>query len=145
MIRVEIIPTEFSHIRLLCENMREREREAFMTLGESPERVLTQEVAKNLLSYTGLADGKVVVIWGARCDTILSDEAFVWAVFTEHLYEVPITMLRHSREGLDILRSNFKRFHGFVLGDFECSQRWLRWLGFTIDPPEGPFCRFRMG
>jgi hypothetical protein len=141
---VEIVPTEFLHIRGYCETMRDRERKTFEQLGWDVEKRLTHEVAASLFCYTGLADGQTVLIYGARCDTIFADEAYVWMVGTKLMERYPLTIARHSRAAIGLLRENFRRIHGLVLGEFECSIRWLRWCGFDVDPPENGVCRFRM-
>jgi hypothetical protein len=141
---VEIVPTEFLHIRALCENMRDREREAFRKLGGEPERLITHEVARSFLSFTGLYAGEVGAIWGARCEGILSDEAYIWLVCSELFEAHPIAVLRHSRGAIEELRACFKRLHGLVLDDYTCSIRWLRWLGFEVGEPKNGIRAFRM-
>lgn len=145
MTLVEIVPTDFLHIRELCENMRTMERANFEKLGWDPERKLVHEVATSLISYAGLVDGEVIAVWGARCEHIFDDEAYVWVVFTRRLERIPITVLRHSREALALLRESFKVLHGLVLSDFDCGKRWLEWLGFTVTPFADGVCRFRIG
>jgi hypothetical protein len=142
---VEIVATDLLHIRELCENMRDVERANFAALGWEPERTLTHEVATSLVSYAGLVDGEVIAVWGARCAGIFDEEAYVWIVFTRRLERIPVTVLRHSREALSILRQSFKVLHGLVLSDFDCGCRWLEWLGFTVSEPEGPVRKFRIG
>jgi hypothetical protein len=124
--------------------MRVREREAFAQLGSAPEKMITYEVARSFVSYTGLYDASVGAIWGARCEGIFSDEAYIWLVCSELFEAHPITVLRHSRRAIEELRVYFKRLHGLVLADYVCSIRWLEWLGFEIGPNESGVRAFRM-
>lgn len=132
---VEILPTEFSHIRALCENIRDRERLILEQVGDTAEHFVTQEVAKSLQCWSGLADGKVVCIWGIQTIGPLSEDAYVWLVCSEHIHAYARTFLRHSGEALATFRPLFKRVYGCVFEDFEKSARWLKWLGFTVGPP----------
>jgi len=80
-------------------------------------------------------DGRCVIVCGARCDGVFDDSAYLWVVATQLLDKYPITFLRHSRRGLELLRANFTHLHGLVLADFGCSVRWLEWLGFKVSEP----------
>lgn len=125
--------------------MRDRERETFKKLGwHDVERRLTHEVASSILCYTGLADGRTILIYGAKTAGVLSDEAYVWMVGTTDMAEYPITIARHSRAAIDLLQQNFRRLYGLVLSDFGYSVRWLCWCGFTVDPPVDGVCKFRI-
>lgn len=136
MIHVEILPTEFHHIRALCEDIRAREAQVLTQIGDTPEHYVTSEVARSLRCWTGLADGKVVCIWGIQTVGPLSEDAYVWLVCSEHLGPYARTFLRHSREALETFRPFFKRVYGCVFNDFDKSTRWLEWLGFVVAAPD---------
>lgn len=131
---VEIKETEFHHVRAICENLRDRERAAFEQLKATPEKLILQEVARSLVSYTGLIDNNPVVLWGARSAGVFDDSAYIWMVATRALETSPITFLRHSRDAIMELREIFPHLYGLVLADFGCSVRWLEWLGFQVGP-----------
>jgi hypothetical protein len=116
VIHVEILPTEFSHIRALCENVRAREAIILAQVGDTPD--------------------KVVCIWGIQTVGPLSEDAYVWLVCSEHLNLYGHTFLRHSREALETFRPFFKRVYGCVFNDFDKSARWLEWLGFSVAAPD---------
>lgn len=135
MTHVEIVPTDFLHIRELCENIRERERAVLERLGETAEHFVTAEVASSLQCWAGLADGEVVCIWGIQTTGPLAEDAYVWMVCSEALATYSRTFLRHSREALETVRPFFKRVYGCVFDDFDKSTRWLEWLGFEVAAP----------
>jgi hypothetical protein len=136
VIHAKILPTEFSHIRELCENVRTREAIILARVGDTPEHFVTSEVAKSLRSWTGLANGKVICIWGIQTVGPLSEDAYVWLVCSEQLNMYSRTFLRHSREALETFRPFFKRVYGCVFHDFDKSARWLEWLGFSVAAPD---------
>jgi hypothetical protein len=140
-VKVEIVETTLAHVREICENLREHER---VKIGDSPEHIITQEVARSLVCYTGLVDSRPVVMYGARCAGVLDDTALVWLLGSRHIADIPVTFLRHSREALTLLRQHFKSLHGVVLVDFECSVRWLEWLGFSLDAPQDGLMTFHL-
>lgn len=135
--KVEIVPAKIEHLIDLVERMRERERSAFEQLGENPEKVLTQELAKSIVSYTGLVDGKVAVVCGARSEGLLAADAYVWITCTDLVEQHPLVFLRHTRKVLAMLHQYFDTIHGLVLADFYVSVRWLEWLGFAVGEPQG--------
>lgn len=141
--KVEIVDAQLEHVRSICEGLRERERKAFERLGDTAERLLTQEVSRSLVAYAGLIDEKVVALWGARTEGVLSDEAYIWLVCAEDIEWFPVTFARHSREAIEELRLHFRRLYGLVIEDFTCSVKWLEWLGFVVDPPKNGFRAFR--
>lgn len=132
---VEIVETKLVHVVAVCEALREREREQFAKMSQTPEHLITQEVARSLVSYTGLVNEQPVVMWGARSAGILSEEAYIWLIGTERLTKCPITFLRHSGEAVGLLRQHFKVLHGHVFVDFGCSIKWIEWLGFRLEHP----------
>lgn len=130
--KVEIVTPQLEHVIDLVERLREREREAFERLGEEPERMIAREVARSLVAWAGLADGKCAAIWGAHVDGLLSDEAYIWVVCSSLIEEHPVAFLRQSRKAIAELHIYFKRLHGLVVCDFERSVTWLEWLGFRV-------------
>src|SRR5205823_5865846 len=105
----------------------------------------TREVAKSLVSFAGLVDGEVIVVVGAKTAGVLSDEAYVWIMCSERIHDYPITFLRHAKEGLKELQVYFKRIYGLVKVDFGGSIKWLKVLGFEVDPPIEGVCLFHIG
>lgn len=113
--------------------MGERERRAIVRLGDAPEKLLVRELSRSFLKFTGLIDGRVAVIVGVKT-SVLSDEAYVWLFGSTLIKERPIVFLRHARRGLKLITPYFKRITGLCADDHIASMKWLRSLGFEIEP-----------
>jgi hypothetical protein len=95
--------------------------------------------AKQLLHYSTEAwvvyfEGRPAVLWGVFSDTLLSDEATVWTVTTSVVDCHPFMFLRGSQELLKYLLDRYSKLVGTVEVGYERSEKWLRWLGFTVGP-----------
>lgn len=134
--KIEIVPAKLEHLVELVDRMRKRERTAFERLGENPEQVLAHELALSVVSYSGLIDGQVAAVCGARTDGLLAAEAYVWMTCTDLVEQHPLAFLRHTRRVIAMLHQYFDSIHGLVFADFELSVKWLEWLGFEVGPAE---------
>ena len=57
-------------------------------------------------------------------------------------------LLRASRDFVQFAESQYPRLEAIVHRDYDAATRWLRWLGFRLEPlPDlgGDFCRARIG
>jgi hypothetical protein len=107
----------------------------------APHQVIINEVARSILAYTVTLDGMPAVIWGAILTSMLNDQAYVWMLGTRMIDDHPTAFLRHSRKAVMEMRKRFGILYGSLEPDFAVSERWLRWMGCTIE--EGsPLKRF---
>jgi hypothetical protein len=95
--------------------------------------------AKELLHHSTEAwvvyfEGRPAVLWGVFSDTLLSDEATVWTVTTSVVDRHPFMFLRGSQELLKYLLGHYSKLVGTVEVGYERSEKWLKWLGFTVGP-----------
>lgn len=136
--KVEIVEATGMHILACLVNMRDIERGLCEKLwGADYEKGAIKLYEQSLLSYAGLVDGKCVVVWGVCTDRILSEEGYVWVLGSKFIEDHPTIFLRHSKRVLRDLYKTFRRLGGLVLTEYECSQRWLEWLGFELGPDQG--------
>ena len=140
---IEIVPAQLEHVIELCEHLRAHEREKFEKFRFAPEKTVTREVARSILAFAGLKDGRTGAIWGIKAAP-LGDEAYIWLICTTLVEQNPITFLRHSRRVVNDLRQVFPRLRGHVFCDFEASVRWLRWLGCDVESPVGELSSFEV-
>lgn len=135
--KVEIVPARMEHLIHVVENLREEDARIGAVVAEPLEKIMAQEYAKSILTYTGMLDDEPIVIWGVRTVGVLSDEAYLWLAGTEKIKQHPITFLRHSRSAVEELRRIYRQMYGIVWADFDFSIKWLNWLGFQVNAPEG--------
>lgn len=85
------------------------------------------------ISYTAIADGKVIGIAGVL--NAGKGRFLAWALLTKESgkYMIPIT--REARKFLDSFDA--KRIETPVKHDFEIGHKWMKLLGFKNETPDG--------
>lgn len=119
----------------IMKDLRSFEKRSVEMLNMNPVFQLQTEIKESLYCFAGTVDGKVGVIWGIKQPTLLSGNAHLWAITTNLVDEHPFVFLRHSREFIKKVQTQYASLEGYVLNDYERSKKWLRWLGFSIAPP----------
>lgn len=98
-----------------------------------------------------LTDGRMVAVFGAAAISQLSDTAAIWLLGTDLMRQHPRTVIEATQAFIAQTREHHPRLLNYVDARNRPSIRWLRSLGFTIDPPVPfgvaglPFHRFHMG
>lgn len=98
----------------------------------------------------GLADGKVVCMYGVGTPTLTSDWGMPWLLTADALPRHAVEFLRRNREYVADIRNEYRLLLNFADARNIMALRWLAWLGFEIEPAvafgvEGmPFHPFRM-
>lgn len=98
-----------------------------------------------------LRDGRLVALFGAAALSQMSDTAALWLLGTDLMRTHPRAVLDAAAEFVAHTREHHPRLLNYVDARNRPSIRWLRKLGFTIDPPAPfgvaglPFHRFHMG
>jgi hypothetical protein len=141
----EIMPVDPLHIREICTNLRDIEFRNFRVLGRDAEAMISYEVATSFLCYAAVVEGEVIALGGVKCDSVLSDEAYVWILCSEAVNEFPIAFIRGVLEVFALVKERFRTIWGLVSEDFARSRRWLSWMGFTVEAPKDGVCLFWYG
>lgn len=96
-------------------------------------------------------DGTLVCIFGAAPLTLTSDTASIWLLGTTAMSRHPREVLEATRSFIVLLSERYSLLVNYVDARNRPSIRWLRSVGFNIEParPFGvagqPFHRFHMG
>jgi RimJ/RimL family protein N-acetyltransferase len=98
-----------------------------------------------------LADGGLVALFGVAPLTITSDTAAIWLLGTDRMRAFPRDVIADTVRYVGMIRERYPRLVNYVDVRNRPSIRWLRHVGFTLDPP-APFGvagmlfhRFHMG
>ena len=142
---LSIVPVEDRHIIEICQTMRAREASAVRVLGRHPEPLLRHEIATSWMSWAGLIDEEVFAVGGIKCADFLTDEAYAWLFCSEVMARHPIAFARSVLEAFDRAKERFGSIWGWVEADFAQSVRWLEWMGFHIEEPDGGMALFWYG
>ena len=97
-----------------------------------PQQTLIEGVAKSFESWTFLHDGKVFAIGGIR--EAEDGSGVIWQLGSDDVAKHQRDFLLASRELVNEYKEMFSLIHNFVGANSHESKRYLRWLGFTVEP-----------
>lgn len=151
MPRVDVLPATPAHAAHVAAHMRSADRAEVWASGRlTPDDAVTRSIAATALPLAGLVDGVPVCTFGIARRSLLSDEGAPWLLGTDAIARHGRRFLRENRRVLPTLAAPFALLINHVDARNAASIRWLRWLGFEIEPaaPFGvhglPFHRFSM-
>ena len=127
----------WAHARELAKHMRVPDkREVWAAAHHTAEQAVCLSLAASRDARTGLADGEVVCMFGVGSLTILSLTGVPWLLATKKLDHHGCAFLRRNKEILADMGEGYTLLHNHVDVRNKRAIRWLRWLRFTILPPE---------
>lgn len=150
--RYEIVPATLDHAAELAETMRPADVAEIEALGFTPASVLRHSLAASVEPLTGLADGRVVCMFGTGSTGLLSRTGFPWLLGSDLVATHARTFLRLNRAWVARQRAQFNSLTNIVDARNTEAIRWLEWLGFEVrrqpipTKPRGvPFYQFVWG
>lgn len=139
MTKYEIVPSKEAHAYELATHMRVPDKqEAWAAMHHSPAMAILYSLEASKNSLTGLADGRVVCMFGVGSATVLSLTGVPWLLATKELENHGRAFIRRNKRELLKMSRGYNLLRNYVDARNLVSIRWLRWLGFTVLPPE-PF------
>ena len=137
--RYEMVPATLEHALELAENMREADvREVWAAAHYTPEQAALFSLEASRDATTGLADGRVVCMFGAGAAAIISTTGVPWLLTTDLVDRHARVFLRKNKRVVEEMRDRYPLLRNHVDERNIAAIRWLRWLGFSILPSE-PF------
>lgn len=135
----QVVPATPAHAAELAANMREADvAEIWAGWRHTPAEALDRSMKGSRDTMAGLADGRVVCMFGVGSYTILSDIACPWLLGSEELPQHARAFLRLNRVYARHIKDEYAILENYVDARNAVAIRWLRWLGFTIWEPQ-PF------
>lgn len=126
------------HIPAIALDMRMADmREVWASERRSPAQALVNALGRSSLAWTCIIDGKPAFMWGvARVGTLMSQTGAPWLLATPVIEERRVTLefLRQCPAYVERMQARFPRLENLVHAKNRISIRWLRWLGFTVEP-----------
>lgn len=153
MAEYSIVPATVEHALYLIPRLRQADKdEIWAAHGVEPRwGVLASLAVSRDTSYTGLADGEPICLYGVAQPSLLVLAGRPWMVGTDDVPKHSLKFLRESREVVRQMKEKFPFMFNYVDARHADAIRWLRWLGFTVadaapyGPDKLPFHRFTMG
>jgi hypothetical protein len=118
----------------IMHNLRERAIIDYESLVD-PVRDVQKEIARSTEAYVIYYGERPGALWGVMQESILDDTAEVWSVTTPIVNLYPVAFGRETRRLLKVLLERYRVLCGIVDAQYDCSIRWLQWLGFDVLPP----------
>jgi len=88
--------------------------------------------------------GRAVSLFGCCPDTRIDGAGIPWMICTPEFRAHPREAMLLSKQVIDRMRAAFPYLHNLVHAEHATAIRWLRWLGFHVEPDQvGPNGAFR--
>lgn len=121
-------------IPVFAAQMREADRaEVMASHGHEPEEALRNALKLSSHAWCGFMDGEPVCIFGVVPLSILSGEASPWMLATDRISECRAAFLRRNKVYVGFMLALYPLLVNYVHEQNDLSQRWLKWLGFSLD------------
>ena len=150
--QVEIIPATLEHAAELSTRLRESDRlEIEAMSGRDPMEALASSIDRGVWSEALMIDGQVEALGGLGAVSMLFGPGVPWLMGSDRLTERARWFLSESRRQVARMRGTYGELVNWVDARNVLSVRYLRRLGFAIDPPAPagvaglPFHRFHVG
>ena len=132
---IDVIPATVDHARALAPRMRAADAAEVWASGRlSPLEALERSLALSPMAWVGMVDGEPACIFGAASASLLGGEGVPWLLGSDLIERHQRAFLRRNREYVRQMQAAFPVLRNMVDARNEVSIRWLRWLGFTIEP-----------
>lgn len=128
--------------------LREGDRLECEAAGLTGYAAITESLRASALAFGAFEDKQPLALWGVCAHTLLGDCGRVWFLTTDGVARHRKLLLRASRDFVDFAEAQYPRLEAIVHRDYDTSTRWLRWLGFRLEPLDafgGAFYRARIG
>ncbi len=142
MTEYAIVEGTLEHAEELAANMRQADLDEIWALGHSlPMDSLKAALAGAGPVFTGLADGRVMCMFGVGHASLVSRVGIPWMLTSYEIEKHGKQFLVFSRRYIErCVKPDFDYLYNLVDERNTVAVEWLRWLGFKIhDPqPAGP-------
>jgi hypothetical protein len=136
MAKYQTVPGALQYLEDIVDDMRDADiEEAWMGYHLHPREALEYAFSRADL-YVSLVDGKAMCVCGTQPISAISAIGTPWLYGTNLMTRHKTYFLRGSREYIDRMKQQFVLLRGYVYTENSLSQRWLKWLGFTLRTPE---------
>ncbi len=139
-----IVPARAGHISHLAANMREADINEVAASGRTPCRALADSLADSAAAWTGLVNGVPVCMFGVNPSGLSAGAGSPWLLGTPEIERYALTFLRLNKGYVARMLGLFPHLVNYVDARNHASIRWLKWLGFKLDPSAVPFGIFEM-
>jgi len=149
---IYIVPATVAHAEAMAGRLRAADSAEIAAAAFMDERTaLVRSVEQSMDAWTALEGGKPIAMWGVGSPGLFDQTGRIWLLTCPDVERHRKQILRQSRAFVARARGMFLVLENVVDARYAGAVRLLRWLGFTVFPPQpyGPndamFCYFRLG
>lgn len=151
MTKYEIVSATEEHGLELARNLRLADaREMWAASRTTPHRGIMKSMKESDECWAGLADGRVVCLFGVVPLSFIGSYGVIWMLATPELEKHARAFLRRNRSYIQHVQSQYIMVFNLVDARNTEAVKWLKWLGFEIEKPKAygpdglPFYPFKM-
>lgn len=152
----EIVPACIGHVYHLAANLRAADAAEIAGVGVTPKKALYRAFRNSVNCKTAFVGGEIAAMWGVCVGmrpgvSLLSDLGVPWLHTSPAVERIPVSFVKVAKAELALMCASRRRLESFVAADYHQAVKFLRLLGFTVEPaaPIGvggaPFSRFHKG
>lgn len=139
-------------IQYVADNMRQQDRDEILAShGYTPINALNEGVEASDFCTAVYINGELIAILGLVITSMITGHGVPWLLGTDGVVTHSREFLLNSKDVVNELKRKCPNMYNYVHDKNTVSIRWLKWLGFNLEParPFGvageKFIRFTMG
>lgn len=131
----KVVMATQEHVKYLAEHMRQRDiDEVWASSRRTPEEAISLSMLGSRDTMSGLADGRVVCMFGVADHSFMGDSGAPWLLATDEVNKHAKAFLRLNKVYIDYIKGEYRILRNYVDARNVEAIRWLEWLGFNILP-----------
>lgn len=134
MVAYSVVPAERRHVDELVAGMRPEDAAEVAALGMTPAQALSKCLAGSRDTKVGLADGRVLAIFGIASLPEYPEVTYIWLLSAKEADQHKIAFARWSKRFVDEQKGKHRILGNFVDARYKKAVEWVRWLGFNVYP-----------
>ena len=129
---LSFVPLKPEHAAIVPYLRQDDVHEIFCMTGLTPDLPVVYSIVCSEKGYAAVLDDKTVAVFGVH-------NGVIWLVATDDIAVHLITFYRLSKKIFQHLKHGYSILHNWVHVNNTLSLRWLKWLGFHVEPAVNDF------
>ena len=134
---------EESDAIFIGDKMTEEAKREIRKAGEDPAKAVQFSWRCSDVCNVLELDGEPIMIYGVYGSILGTSK--VWAIGTDGCKRCPMFMVRIGKKVVRAFRSVYGALENWCDADYTASIKWLKMIGFEVDPPKDGFCHLHIG
>lgn len=140
MTEYELVSATYEHAAYIAMFMQEADAQEVWAMGHyTPAEAAYRSIEVSRDPLAGIADGRPFCIFGVGTATPFASVGVPWMLATDEIALHARPFLRGNRRYFAIIREEYAYLENYVDARHSQAIRWLRWMGFEVDPKPEPY------